>query len=461
MKLLIVSRRLLWCVLIALVGLRAATVPDVEWTPVRTGPEPAGAHLQFDFRDVPSYVPFMAAPLSEATATFDVQYPSSTPPAARAAFQRAVDIWATQIASSVPIRILVAIDLSRGTSTSVGDWFVNFPGAPIPDTAYPAALANKLAGVDLSPGSGSFQADMSVTLRTEGMYLGLDGRPPPGQFDFVTVVLHEIGHGLGVFGSARVASGSDSGTLGVFSEPGAPLAIYDRFIRTGGGQYLADQSIFRFRTFGVLEALTSGDLFFATPPFTGAITAPAEIHAPNPFDQLLSFNHLDEHAFPPGSPDSLMTPVLAQMEAIHDPGPLTRAMLQDMGWTVADGGPAPPTPQPPPPGPDVPGKPTNVQAAVNGALLLISWNVSSSGPAPTGHRLEFSAGGCSSPRRSGAPCRVWLCPFPRALKEHSRWWSGRSSAQRPALHRIPRFLRSGAVPVRALGPRPPQRTSRF
>jgi len=44
--------------------------------------------------------------------------------------------------------------------------------------------------------------------------------------------------------------------------------------------------------------------------------------------------------YPAGNPNSLMTPQIGAREAIHDPGPITRGIFEDIGWSV---GPTTPT----------------------------------------------------------------------------------------------------------------------
>ena len=117
----------------------------------------------------------------------------------------------------MPITVSAAWEALACTSTtavlgSAGAWniwhdFAN--GAP--GTWYPQALANKLAGVNLSDGipddgSGFGNVDIktqfNVNLGKPGclddtpFYLGLDGNAG-AQINFVETLLHELGHGLG------------------------------------------------------------------------------------------------------------------------------------------------------------------------------------------------------------------------------------------------------------------------
>lgn len=127
------------------------------------------------------------------------------------AFTHAANLWGSQLTSSVPIRIRAAFDplpcnANSGVLGSAGAWdvFSDFPGAPKPDTWYPAALASKIAGTNLSalgdPHIGAtFNSRLGLAadcLPGGGFYLGLDRNFGSGT-DLVTVLLHEMGHGLG------------------------------------------------------------------------------------------------------------------------------------------------------------------------------------------------------------------------------------------------------------------------
>jgi hypothetical protein len=80
------------------------------------------------------YIPARPRGPSANTATFIVTYNGFTPQA-QAAFQAAVDVWASQISSTVPIRITANwIALPPGVLGSAGavDLVRDFPGAPWP-----------------------------------------------------------------------------------------------------------------------------------------------------------------------------------------------------------------------------------------------------------------------------------------------------------------------------------------
>src|SRR5690606_23937181 len=119
-------------------------------------------------------------------------------PEAMTAFQFALDIWSNQIVSPVPIKIYADFaNLGSGVLASAGPAYMvsDIPNAPDPDVLYPAALANAIAGEVLFPDE---EFDLIVNLGNGiPWYFGTDGNTPSGSFDFVTVALHEAGHGLG------------------------------------------------------------------------------------------------------------------------------------------------------------------------------------------------------------------------------------------------------------------------
>ncbi len=249
----------------------------------------------------------------------------------QAAFQFALDIWATEIVSSVPIRVFVDFaTLGQGVLASAGPThnFSNFPGAPKPDVEYPAALANSIAGEILDP---SEPYDLVVNLGNSiPFYLGTDGNTPAGQFDFVTIALHEAGHGLGFTTKRGFSTVTGSGTLRRGGEP----SVYSLFMVDGNGNRLLDIED-PSTTLG--DSFTGGNLFvdgtFAKAALGGELP---EIYAPSNFAGGSSLAHWDEDAYPAGDPNSLMSPQVGRAESIFDIGAITRGHFKDMGWVLND-----------------------------------------------------------------------------------------------------------------------------
>ena len=127
------------------------------------------------------------------------------------AFQHAADVWGATLTSSVPVRVGAAfVPLSCTADTAVlgsagaNEIFADFPNAPPPATWYPSALASKLAGSDATTPDmphivSRFNARLGLfpdCMPGAGFYLGLDNNHGD-KIDLVTVLLHELGHGLG------------------------------------------------------------------------------------------------------------------------------------------------------------------------------------------------------------------------------------------------------------------------
>jgi len=285
------------------------------------------------YKDMDTRVP---APLMDHpnTATFVVTYNGFTP-AAQAAFQRAVDIWSSILISPVPIHVTANwTALGPGILGSAGASSVyrDFPNAPQAGTWYAVALAEKLAGAELN-GASSADINANFSSAIPNWYFGTDGNPPAGQFDLVTIVLHELGHGLTFAGSMTVTSGQGSWGLSGF-----PM-IYDRFAENGAGQSLTNTSLFPNPSTTLATQLQSNSVFFNGPhAVTGNGGTRPPLYAPASWIQGSSYSHLDEATYPAGNPNSLMTPEFGMAEAIHNPGPVALGMFQDMGWSISSGG---------------------------------------------------------------------------------------------------------------------------
>lgn len=127
------------------------------------------------------------------------------------AFQYAANIWGATITSNVTIRVAATFEALNCTADSAvlgsagtSEIFAAFPNSPRPSAWFPSALASKLAGTDLaSPGEAHLQARFNARLGLfpdclpgAPFYLGLDNNHGT-QINLVTVLLHELAHGLG------------------------------------------------------------------------------------------------------------------------------------------------------------------------------------------------------------------------------------------------------------------------
>lgn len=261
------------------------------------------------------------------TANIVVTYNGFTPEA-QAAYQYAVDIWSTLLKSPVTIYVTANFrdDLGQGVLGSAGptNYVTNFPGAPSDSSFYPIPLAEKLAGVTLNTdGDADIVSQFSSTFN---FYFGLDGNPPAGQYDFVSIVLHELGHGLGFTGAVSFNTQNSLGSwdLGTTEKP----SIYTNFVELGNGNLITDLPFESNETGG---AFTSNNLFFNGLLSNTKLGSRPKLFAPSSWNQGSSYSHLDENTYPAGNPNSLMSPQFGAGEAIHDPG-VSLDIFADMGW---------------------------------------------------------------------------------------------------------------------------------
>jgi fibronectin type 3 domain-containing protein len=324
---------------------------------------PAPVALQFDPHARPNRVdapPLPAGGLRPQAATFVIDFVAAGsfnalgdqclafPAQAIPPFEAAAAIWASLIDSPVTIRLEACwASLPAGVlgHSSAGNYFRDFTNAPATGTWYPVALASSFFGSDLDPvpASKPFGCtattcpdsnwdDISIAYAnafTSTFYYGTDGLDG-GKTDFESVVLHEMGHGLGFAGSVCVSgSTADWGCIG---NTDTFPASYDRFTFNGASPILG----FPHNSASLLTALTSGNVTFNGAHAQAANGgAPAPLYAPATWQGGSSYSHLAEVYN--GTPNALMTFSIGVNEVLHSPGPVTLGILNDVGWTLSAG----------------------------------------------------------------------------------------------------------------------------
>jgi len=276
-------------------------------------------------------------------ATFTITY-NTAPAEAQTAIQYSANIWSSILTSPVPIKLLVNW-FPLGSST-LAITFPNgrrdFPSAPMDSTWYATSLANSIAGSELNLGEN----DIEIWINSgTNWYYGTDGMPGAGQYDLVSIALHEMCHGLGFVGLSKKIS--TTGSFGLLQASDfSPLfttfpwpqldtlpSVFDRHLENSSSNALIDLGN---PSTPLGSAFTSNQVYFS-----GALANVANggshvrIYAPSTWALGSSCVHLNEATFPVGNVNELMTPFSAAHVANHWPGPVCLAILRDIGWTIA------------------------------------------------------------------------------------------------------------------------------
>jgi len=266
----------------------------------------------------------------------------SWPAGSQAAFQYAVDLWGALLSSSLPIEIDACwASLGEGVlgHSRTDNFYRNFTGAPQSNTWYSVALANALSGTDQNGNT----AEMHIAYSDNGIswYFGTDGNPSMGQYDFVSVVLHEIAHGLNFAGSmwvdtpGYIGCGSVGlGCWGLESSPPYYPVIYDRFAEDGNAVSLLNTGTYPNPSLALGNALrgqVSGVYFNGTNAKAANGSSRVKLYAPSTWQPGSSYAHLDYDTFK-NTANALMLWAIDDGTAIHDPGPITCGIFRDLGW---------------------------------------------------------------------------------------------------------------------------------
>ena len=270
--------------------------------------------------------------------------PATTVGAARLnAFEFAAGIWGARLTSGVVIRVEARMDALTCNATSAVLGYAgattihaDFNGAPRPGTLYPQAMANALAGVDLSPARPDLSATFNSAINGSAgclggasWYYGYDGNPPRGDVDFVTVVLHELGHGLGFqtfmdIETGEKLGGYDDMYMVNLERAGASPADFPSMSNAQrAAACIADPEL----------RWTDGHVTYmqAQIPLIGGLNGGyVRLHAPDPIRPGSSVSHWSTSLLP----NELMEPSLTGV--IHDPG-LATFLMMDMGWPMDAG----------------------------------------------------------------------------------------------------------------------------
>jgi len=276
----------------------------------------------------------------DVVATFNVTFISESrqqwPEDAKKAFMRATKIWSYLFPSPVPINVEAywsplepgILGSARPGGARGGGYFQDFKGAPEKKLWYPAALANAINSdkKDLDDVNPEITARFNSNSLYVNWYFGLDAKPAVRQFDFVTAVLHELGHGLGL-----ISQETYNERLKTFSNNNP--TIFSGFVANSAGRRLSDIP----STDSNFESYVTSDLFWVGEKGKSANqNSQIKLFTPDEYKSGSSVSHLDDNIYPKSMPDGLMSSSISTQQAIHDPGPIALAMFEDMRGKTPD-----------------------------------------------------------------------------------------------------------------------------
>jgi len=250
------------------------------------------------------------------------------------ATEYAFSLWGEKLVGEVPIDISIEFK-NLGGGGIIGQSFhmqsffnsTQVPTSPA-NTWYHAALWNQLRGYDVTSGK-----DIKLEMNTNfNFYFGITGNPSYSQIDWITVMLHEINHGLGF--AAFV--GSDGRYFAVTDPEGG----YGNYTGSPG---IFDRQLFQGTTGPCLTELTqteraalvkSNNLYSGAPEsfLLAAHGNRVRMYAPTSYQSGSSVSHWNNS---PGF-TTFMTPGISQGWKFHTITTREIGILRDLGWKIYD-----------------------------------------------------------------------------------------------------------------------------
>lgn len=196
--------------------------------------------------------------------------------ARRDCVQSVVDYLATLLnhQSVCEVKFMPSLNSGAYALATGGTYFTSTPG-----------ITNGVAFQHITTGTDPSASipDIFVTVDFgNALYTGT-GTPPAGQYDFRSILLHELTHGLGLM-SLIEPDGSSSVGDNIYT-------VWDAYLQTGNGHNMIAGNPPAFA--GVLNYITGGDngLRFMGPAAAAAFGSVPPVYAPNPYQPGSSLAH--------------------------------------------------------------------------------------------------------------------------------------------------------------------------
>jgi hypothetical protein len=287
--------------------------------------------------------------------TFKVDF-TTTPASYHAAINAAVDVWSQNFVSDVPVKVKVTWGRQSSSAilaaASPGKLHNSFKNIPDSEIWYASALAVAIDGEDIEPTI----EEVSIRINSSNgpmLYLGTDGNCPSNKYDLVSMILHEMGHGLGFLSNADYDELYGYGSI---QQP----TPFDAYAQLPDGRRLMDLDS---PSLELGKALTEPLVWSGANGIRANNGVKPLLYTPSPYEGGSSVSHLDENTFANSARDAVMSPNLKMGEVFHLPGPLLIAMFEDLLTKPPAGIPF-----------GIPSVPRNVKALVADKSAIVSFD---------------------------------------------------------------------------------------
>lgn len=265
------------------------------------------------------------------SARFSATY-HNVPENIQAVVQEAFAIWGDILISRVPIKTHVYWEgLSANTLASAGSdkVYKNFTNAPLREVWYPSALANAISGKAINGQNPDIILKINKNIGWD--IPSAEGPSGAGGYDLLSVILHEIAHGVG-FVSSFSASGTTKVKWGVQNSP----FIYDKYLINEKNQELTNNIYYNNDSEELYKVVTGSRVSFKIESGEYSKNYPL-LHTPSPFSEGGSLSHISNNQ--PNlidGRDGMMLPGLSRDRKYHEPGNGILAILYQMGWSLTN-----------------------------------------------------------------------------------------------------------------------------
>ena len=332
------------------------SIPQAEAAPL-VAPSTIWGHTFASTSNDVLGTPFANSAKLEKRSKFVVNY-KNFPDWAKNQVQLAIDLWAANFDSKVPINVEATWGRSSAAdilgSARPDRYYAKFAGAPDSSLWYASALANAIAGKDLDLDN----PEIIIQINSEAEW-DLDGlgQPTRYEYDLKSVMFHELAHGLGFLSTSSYLFDRTKGQyVGILEQP----TPFDAYLQTQDGNRLADLPSPSFE----LGQALSNRLVWSGPEGMAANNGVKPLmYTPSNYDAGSSVSHLDENTFANSGTNAVMTPNLEAGEVFNEPGPILLGMMKDLRNKPAPGLAA-----------GVPSEVLNAEALIADASAILTFN---------------------------------------------------------------------------------------